>query len=116
VEPCDDNVAVHPDAVRPAVDGFVVTAFRWGLLVWGAWIVEFLALELPAHFGWVPWPTLSSTSWDAESAWHTARLLFLVFLLVLAGHIVFKLSAAALIVVVAVAAVALVEHFIAGAL
>jgi hypothetical protein len=91
-----------------------VTRFHVGLVVWGLWLAAFLALELPAVFDRVPWPTLSTESWDAQTAWHFSRLLMAVFLGVLLMHIVFRLSAEALIAVVVLAVVALVVHLAAG--
>lgn len=91
-----------------------MSRFTDGLAVWAGWIVVFLALELPAHWGLVPWPTLSRTAWDAETSWHPASLFFEAFLLVLLAHIVWRLNAAALIAVVACAAVALAAHFAFG--
>jgi hypothetical protein len=91
---------------------------KWGLLVWGlGWIgLGFLPLELAAHF-WpgCPWPTLSRTDWDLQSAWEPWRLAVLCFLFVLGLHLAFRLSAAALIVVAAAAVVAGVVHFLTGA-
>ncbi len=91
-------------------------SFRAGLFIWGGWVGLFLLYELPAHFGWVPWPTLSSTSWDAEADWHPAKLVFAMFLGVLLAHICFRLSVAALITVVVLAGVALTVHLLTGAL
>jgi len=92
-----------------------MSRFTVGLVVWGLWIAAFLALELPAVFRAVPWPTLSTESWDAQTTWHFSRLLFAMFLAVLLAHIVFRLSAAALVAVVAVAVVALTVHLASGA-
>ena len=92
-----------------------MSRFTVGLIVWGLWLAAFLALELPAVFRAVPWPTLSTESWDAQTAWHFSRLLMAVFLGVLLMHIVFRLSADALIAVVALATVALVVHLATGA-
>lgn len=92
-----------------------VKDFTNGILVWiVGWLGIFLALELPAHFGWVPWPTLSRTFWDAEAAWGPTSLFVEIFLAVLLLHIVFRLSAAALIAVVVCAFVALGAHFLFG--
>ena len=85
--------------------------WRLGLLVWA---FAFLALELPAHFDWVPWPTLSRTMWDAESAWHATTYFVEVFFAVLLAHIVLRLSVAALVAVVVCAAVTVAVHFLFG--
>jgi len=91
-------------------------SFRDGLAVWAAWLAVFLALELPSKdvLGVWPWPSLSRTAWDCEAAWHPASLVFELFLLVLFAHIVWRLSAAALVAVVVCAAVALTAHFLFG--
>jgi hypothetical protein len=85
---------------------------RLSLIVWGAWLGIFLALELPAVFHDVPWMTLSLTSWRAETWWEPVRLILEVFLFVLLLHICYRLSAAALIATVCVAAVAVIVHLI----
>lgn len=79
-------------------------------LVWVGLLVAFLAFELPAAFGWVPWQTLSSTSWGLESWWSPFTLLFEVFLAVLLLHICFRLSSAALIFVTIAAVIAVGIH------
>lgn len=91
-------------------------SFRDGLIVWAGWLVVFLLLELPSRdvLGLWPWLSLSRTAWDAETDWRPATLFFELFLLVLAAHIVYRLSAAALIAVVCCAAVCLVAHFVFG--
>lgn len=86
---------------------------RLSLIVWGAWIAVFLALELPAAFHVTPWMTLSSTSWRAETWWEPVRLILEAFLAVLLLHICFKLSASALIATVLVAVVAVGVHVLA---
>jgi hypothetical protein len=78
--------------------------------VWGGWLLLFLLLELPAAFGWAPWRTLSETSWFVEGWWEPVRLILEVFLAVLLLHICFRLSAAALFVTLAFAAVAVGVH------
>lgn len=75
-----------------------MTRFEWGLVIWFGFVAVFLALELPANWNLVPWPTLSETSWDAEQWWEPVRLGLLLFLAALLAHICFKLSATALIV------------------
>lgn len=88
-----------------------MTKLEWGLLIWlGLWGGAFLALELPAHFGLTPWPTLSSTDWTAEADWEPVRLLGIVFLAVLAAHLAFKLNVFALISVAIVGALAILIH------
>lgn len=83
---------------------------RLSLIVWGAWLGIFLALELPAAFHITPWMTLSSTSWHAETWWSPVRLILEVFLAVLLLHICYRLSASALIATVLVAVVAIGVH------
>jgi hypothetical protein len=85
---------------------------RLSLIVWGAWLGIFLALELPAAFHDVPWMTLSSTSWRAETWWEPVRLILEAFLIVLLLHICYRLSATALIATVCVAAVAVIVHLL----
>ena len=65
-----------------------MTRFDWSLAVWGAWLALFLCLELLAVFGVVPWGTLSSTAWRAETLVKVLRWVFLVGLAVLLVHIV----------------------------
>lgn len=55
----------------------------WGIAVW---LPAFLALELPAHYGLTPWPTLSSTIWDAIKWWHPLAYFVALFMIVLLGH------------------------------
>lgn len=86
---------------------------RLSLIVWGAWLGIFLALELPAAFHITPWMTLSSTSWHAETWWSPVRLILEVFLAVLLLHICYRLSASALIATVLVAVVAIGVHVLA---
>lgn len=74
-----------------------MSRFEWGLCVWFGFVAIFLALELPANWNLVPWPTLSETSWDAEAWWEPVRLGLLLFLVCLLAHICFRLTAAALI-------------------
>jgi hypothetical protein len=65
-----------------------MTRYEWGLIVWGAWLALFLALELMALFRIVPWPTLSRTAWDTEDAWAPIQFVILIGLAVLLVHIV----------------------------
>jgi len=51
------------------------------------WVPAFLALELPAHWNLTPWPTLSSTVWDAVRWWPPIAYFVALFLLVLIGHL-----------------------------
>lgn len=90
-----------------------VQRFHVSLGVWAGFLLIFLAIELPPIF-WAacPWETLSETSWDSESAWHPAKLVFAVFLFVLALHIVQRIPAGWLITVVVGAAIALGVHLI----
>jgi hypothetical protein len=85
---------------------------RASLAAWGGWLLLFLLLELPAAFGLTPWRTLSETSWFVEGWWEPVRLILEVFLAVLLLHICFRLSADALFVTLAVAAVALGVHLL----
>jgi len=64
-----------------------MTDLQRGLLVWGTAFVVFLAFELPAHFRWVPWPTLSATIWDAIKWWSPVAYFVAVALFVLIGHL-----------------------------
>lgn len=59
-------------------------------LVWIAWLILFLALEIPAAAGLVPWNTLSRTSWLNERLHPVLRTLLFGFLIGLAVHIRFS--------------------------
>lgn len=87
--------------------------FELSLWVWSGFLVVFLAIELPPVF-WsgCPWETLSNTSWDSQSVWHPAKLIFALFFLVLALHIIQRIPAAWLITVVVGSALALLIHLI----
>ena len=63
---------------------------RWTYGVWGAWMVLFLLLELPGNWRWVPWVTLSETSWRLEAEHWLIHAIFFGFLIGLLIHIVFK--------------------------
>ena len=63
---------------------------KWSYAVWGGWVLLFLLLELPGDWRWVPWVTLSETSWDLEAKNWLIHALFFGFLIGLAIHIVFK--------------------------
>lgn len=58
-------------------------------LVWAAWFVLFVALELAAVFG-APWQTLSGTAWGIEHLSDVAKIVTLAGLTVLTVHIVFR--------------------------
>lgn len=87
------------------------TAWRLGAIVW---VVGFLTLELPAHFGWVPWPTLSRTIWDLESEWSPVAYMVAGFFVILLAHLLWRLSAVALIVAGLCIALTLTAHFLWG--
>lgn len=59
-------------------------------LVWAAWLVLFLALEVPAACGVVPWDTLSQTSWLDERLYPILKTILFGFLIGLAVHIRFS--------------------------
>ena len=69
----------------------LVLPVRWAVSygVWAAWILLFVALELPGWFRWSPWVTLSETSWHAEATYWPVRVLLFGFLIGLVTHIVF---------------------------
>ena len=93
-----------------------MSKFAGGAIVWGIWILAyFLPLELTAHF-WAacPWPTLSRETWDLESHWETLRLFIVAFCLVLGLHLALRLSVAALLFVITVAASTFVVHLLAA--
>ena len=56
-------------------------------LVWVAWLLLFLALEIPAAAGLVPWVTLSRTSWLNEHLHPWLRPVLVGFLVGLVVHI-----------------------------
>lgn len=55
--------------------------------IWAAWLLLFLALEIPAAAHLVPWDTLSRTSWLNEHAHHWLRPVLVGFLMGLVVHI-----------------------------
>ena len=58
-------------------------------LVWGAWFLAFVVLELLAAFHVVPWRTLSSTVWDLIQRTNGVGAIVVVAgLAVLAVHLV----------------------------
>ena len=74
------------------------------ILVWLLVLVIFLGFELPAHYGLVPWFTLSRTVWTGEAWSPIVAVAVLAFLIALAGHLELHWSAV-LLVTVAVAGV-----------
>lgn len=89
-----------------------MSRLQWGGLVWGLFGIVFLLLELPAHWRLVPWPTLSSTTWDIEATWEPFGACLLAILFVLALHLRFDVSALPLVVISAGTAAGLALHFI----
>ncbi len=87
-----------------------MSRLAWGLAIW---LPAFLGLELPAHFGLVPWPTLSSTVWDGIRDWHPVAYFVAIAMVVLFGHFEFRWSVGWLIAVAAALTVAVVVHLIA---
>lgn len=69
-----------------------MTRWQYGYVVWGLWFVAFLVIELLGAFKAVPWPTLSSTSWHAETTYVWLKLALFGFLLGLLLHIVFHVE------------------------
>ena len=59
-------------------------------LIWGFWIALFLALEIPAALGLVPWKTLSETAWLDEQRYAILKTILFGFLIGLAVHIRFQ--------------------------
>jgi len=66
-----------------------VNTIRRSDLIWAAWLLIFLALEIPAAFGVVPWNTLSGTSWINEHLHPWLRPVLWGFLVGLSTHICF---------------------------
>lgn len=56
-------------------------------LVWALWLLLFLALEIPAACGVVPWDTLSQTSWINEHLHPWLKPVLTGFLIGLVVHI-----------------------------
>ena len=56
-------------------------------VVWAAWLLLFLALELTAFFRLAPWDTLSSTAWLNEKLHPILRTVLFGFLIGLGVHI-----------------------------
>lgn len=66
-----------------------MTATTWSYIVYGAWFLTWVILEI---LGWkhkVPWLTLSETSWTLERRFTWLRLIILAGLCILTAHIVF---------------------------
>ena len=84
-----------------------MSRLAWGLLVW---LPAFLALELPAHFDLVPWPTLSSTVWIGIKDWHPVAYFVAIAMVVLFGHFEFEWSVGWLIAVAVALSVAVGIH------
>ena len=60
-------------------------------VVWVAWLVLFLVLELtPYVWAGCPWTRLSDTSWHAERSYPVVRAIMLGFLVGLCIHIVYR--------------------------
>lgn len=59
-------------------------------IVWAAWLLLFLVLELSAFFRLVPWVTLSETSWLNEKQYPILKTVLFGFLVGLAVHIRFQ--------------------------
>lgn len=87
-----------------------MTKWVWSYIVWGGWVLLFLALEIPGNWRWVPWVTLSETSQRLEDHSVAIKILAFALLVMLVAHIVFRgsfLRASLFGIVVAVAA-----HFV----
>ena len=76
------------------------------------WAPAFFALELPAHFKLVPWPTLSRTFWDLIAWWHPMAYFVLVAMVVLLGHFEKHWSVRYLIAVALMGTAAAAAHLI----
>lgn len=57
-------------------------------IVWGAWLLLFLILELLAVFHVVPWQPLSDMAWHLESMSSIFKWVFFIGLSLLLVHIV----------------------------
>ena len=58
-------------------------------IIWGLWIVLFLALEIPAALHLVSWDTLSQTAWLDEQKYTILKTILFGFLIGLGVHIRF---------------------------
>lgn len=76
------------------------------------WTVVFLILELPAHFGLVPWLTLSLTVWNGESWWPPVAAFVAAFVLVLLAHLEFHWSARWLVLTALAGAAVIASHLV----
>jgi hypothetical protein len=76
------------------------------------WTGVFFALELPAHYGLVPWRTLSSTVWGGEAWWPPVAILVAVFTFVLLCHLEWHWSVRWLIAVTVGGATIILSHLI----
>lgn len=65
-----------------------MSAYQWGLLVWGGWFFSFVVLELLAVFDKTPWNTLSWTAWQIQAHTPGATVAMAAGLFVLLLHIV----------------------------
>lgn len=62
----------------------------WSLVVWGAWLALFLALELLGYFRVGPWITLSETVWGLEMKYRLIALFVAGGLFMLILHLAFR--------------------------
>lgn len=76
------------------------------------WTCLFLAFELPAHYGLVPWYTLSRTVWNGEAWWAPVGIVVAVFAFVLLGHLELHWSARWLVAVAAAGGAIVASHAI----
>ena len=76
--------------MRRASSGESVNRLGASDLVWAAWLLLFLVLELSAFFRLVPWVTLSETSWLNEKQYPILKTVLFGFLIGLAVHIRFS--------------------------
>ena len=67
-----------------------MSSYHWSLAVWGLWFGAFVVLELLAVKDWVPWNTLSWTSWELQSRSGVFSVAFLAGLFVLLIHVAFR--------------------------
>ena len=61
---------------------------RLTYIIWGAWLLLFLLLEIPAIFHQVPWQPLSDMAWHLERVSIWFKWLFFTGLALLLMHIV----------------------------
>lgn len=61
-------------------------------VVWSAWLLSFLALEIPAAAEITPWMTLSGTSQHAENTYPLLTKVLFGFLLGLSLHITMRIA------------------------